>query len=88
MAGIEPRGDVQGGQGWMDLRLARLRGLRNALASEITVSSERGELMSPSSQAVMMARDALNIALADAGSEDNKRWEMVREAYRRFLLCR
>ena len=44
--------------------------------------------MSPSSQAVMMARDALNIALADAGSEDNKRWEMVREAYRRFLLCR
>ena len=80
----EPQGGLE--DGWADLRLARLRRLRNALAGEISMASERGELMSPSSQAVMMARDALNIALTDADSGDSERWEMVREAYRRFVL--
>jgi hypothetical protein len=43
--------------------------------------------MSPSSQAVMMARDALNVALAEADG-DSERWKAVREAYRRFILDR
>jgi hypothetical protein len=86
----EPRGGLEGGRD--DLRLARLRRLRNALAGEIAMASDRGELTSPSSQAVMMARDSLNHALAVAGDpdargcrEDSERWEMVKDAYRRFV---
>jgi seryl-tRNA synthetase len=52
----------------MDLRLARLRHLRNALANEISMASERGahEVM----EAVVRARNAMNDALAAAGDQE------------------
>jgi len=88
MAGIEPHSGV-GSEGRADPRLARLKRLRNALADEIIMSSDSGELMSPSSQAVMLARDALNHALAFAGDPEANQgedgWKTVQEGYQRYI---